>query len=572
MKPTQQRLGAREFMQKLSRGTIALPSIQREYVWTDQQVIGFMESIFKQRPLGNQFHLWIPNKEQFNDISKHARSIHFSKSKVDSKLEYLIIDGQQRLTSLHRVFTGELRLLFDPITGKFSKQNLKKEKQIFPDSKTAKYISVQELWLWQNTVEKFIESGNKEAFQSFKQKDLIFENIQKLMDELQSLAFDCTILDGHTTSDIIDIFIILNSAGKNVNTKESVIIPLLIQSIPGLRGAIDSFLDTKIRNKYNENLSSMIDVNFVAMTTVYQLFGYTNNIISYKSKDEFLKTEEGQASLEKAFEVVCEGIQKSMELLSSQLGINTSSMIESQFSVQVLSLAFGNRIPNENEKYEMNGKEHNAALLYFLVSNSFSRYSNISNRKRDIEIARDPQNAFTLLGKEVLSYRNDLNRTWFTEESLKNVKYTPGRMPVINLLGILLWRREAIGFFKGFEKIDFNLSDRHHIFPESKIRSSKQKDNIGNITYVDNSINRNDFKDKLPHEYLHTIGVLERYSNDTVKEQLEKHFIDLDQIENYPEGISEKELIKDFHNFIKFRRHLIANSLNEMLNKYASLI
>lgn len=572
MKPTQQRLGAREFMQKLSRGTIALPSIQREYVWTDQQVIGFMESIFKQRPLGNQFHLWIPNKEQFNDISKHARSIHFSKSKVDSKLEYLIIDGQQRLTSLHRVFTGELSLLFDPITGKFHKQNLKKEKQIFPESKTAKYISVQKLWLWQNTVENFIESGSKDSFQGFKEKELILENIQKLMDELQSLAFDCTILDGHTTSDIIDIFIILNSAGKNVNTKESVIIPLLIQSIPGFRGAIDVFLDTKIRNSYSEKLHSMIDVNFVAMTTVYQLFGYTNNIISYKSKDEFLKTEDGQKELQQAFDVVCDGIEKTMKILSSEIGINTSSMVESQFSVQVLALAFGNRVKNEKEKHEINGQEHNSALLYFLVANSFSRYSNIENRKKDIEIARNPKDAFSLLGTAVLGYRNDLNRTWFTEEILRNVKYTPGRMPVINLLGVLLWKREAIGFFKGFEKVDFNLSDRHHIFPDSKISGSKQKDNIGNITYVDSRINRNDFKDKLPHEYLHTIGVLENYEDSIVKEQLEKHFIDLDHIEEYSEDTSEKELIRDFEIFIKFRRQLIADSLNEMLNKYASLI
>jgi hypothetical protein len=572
MKPTTQRLGAREFMQKLNKGTIALPSIQREYVWTDQQVIGFMESIFKQRPLGNQFHLWIPNGKEYGEVSEHARSIHFSTNKVDPKLEYLIIDGQQRLTSLHRVFTGALDLLFDPITGKFYKQNQKKGNQVFPKSKTAKYISVRQLWMWPDTVEAFIDSGAKESFQRFKERDLIFNNIQKLMDELQGLAFDCTILDGHSTTDIIDIFIILNSAGQNVNTKESVVIPLLIQSIPGIRSKINNFIEEKVKSKYSEQLSSMIDVNFVAMALVYQMFGYTNNIRSYATKDAYLKHAEGQKLLDDSFTIVCKGLEEVLKLLSEELGINTSSTIESYFSIQVMALAFGNRNANSSDTHSVDATEHQAALLYFLVSNSFSRYSNMENRKYDIEIAKKSTGALVSLGRAMLKYRKELNRTWFTEESLRSVKYSPGRAPVINLLGIRLRQEGAIGLCNGLEKIDFNHSDKHHIFPESKIRSSKFKDNIGNITYINSNINRIEFKDKLPHQYLRNIGVLNTYDEVKVRTQLSKHFIDLDNINTYDDKYDEKQLIADFETFTKIRRHAIAASLNEMLNEYAELI
>lgn len=561
-------------MQKMSRGQIALPSIQREYVWTDLQVINFLDSIFKQRPLGNQFHLWIPNAEEYQKVSEHARSIHSVSSKGTRALDYLIIDGQQRLTSLHRIYSGESQFLFDPINKTFHTPNLDKLDKLYPKHSNGRYIDVKDLWLWPNTLEAFLDKATRKAFLSQKDNIEVLNNIQQLMDELQGLAFDCTILDGQTTSEIIDIFILLNSAGTKVNTKEAVIIPLLIQSIPNMRDMVTGFINDKIKSQYGNQFEKIIDVNFVCMTTIYQMFGYTNNIKSYKTKDEYLKTDAGQEELEKNFQIVTQGILKTLKLLSEKLGINTSSMVETYFSIQVLSLAFGNRKKSDNDKHILSGVEENAALLYFLVANSRSRYSGSKGmelRKNDIELARKGENSFVHLGKAMLMYRNRKDQTWFNAKDLENVKYQTGRSPVINLLGIVLWQRDAIGFYNGFSKIDFNNSDRHHIFPVSQVKESKHKDNIGNITFIHNEINRNDFKDSLPHVYMKELGVLKGMNDKTrVFEELNKHLIDLERIDIYSSGKipRKEEILKDYHSFIEIRRHEIANEFNKLLNKY----
>ncbi|MBC9706663.1 MAG: DUF262 domain-containing protein [Enterococcus sp.] len=560
MKLSHQRLGAREFMQKLGQGSIALPSLQREYVWTDKQVNSFLLSIYKERPLGNQFHLWIPAGIEANEVSEHSRTIASVRSSRDKKsnVEYLIIDGQQRLTSLQKIYSGQLNVYFNPMQGSFHM------------TKKSKYVSVRNLWLWQGDVEEFTNQEYGTPLKEGKEKDLILDSIQQLMDNIQGLTFDCTILDGHSSSDIIEIFTLLNSAGKNVNSKESIIIPLLIQAIPGMRLRITKFIENKIESKYGKNFQNIIDVNFVAMTIIYQIFGYTQNINFYKSKD--LQTGDGAKLLNDAFEKVTTGISLTLDLLDESLGINTGSMISSSFTIQVLALAFGNK--QNNTIHKISGKDHNAALLYFLVANSKSRYSKSDNnrpRNNDIIIAKS-NDAFNKLSETMINeYRGKKDHSWFKSDDLVQVDYKSGKKnPIITLLGIALRHRGAIGFADGFKKIDFSNCDRHHIFPSSKVKDHSVCDNIGNLTFIHSDINRKDFKDQLPDLYLHNIGVLKECSEDVIEDQLDKHFISINDINLSGHSLTgNKELLDSkFAAFVNHRRNLISNYFNTFLNSY----
>jgi hypothetical protein len=88
---------------------IALPDMQRPFVWEDSKVRDLLDSLFLGFPVGTLV-LW------HTTTAKNIRSIGKDPLKASSnaglRASALVIDGQQRLTSLHAVMRGE------PVVGK----------------------------------------------------------------------------------------------------------------------------------------------------------------------------------------------------------------------------------------------------------------------------------------------------------------------------------------------------------------------------------------------------------------------------------------------------------------------
>jgi Protein of unknown function DUF262 len=104
----------RKLMDQVTHGELRLPEIQRGYVWKQAQVAGLVDSLYREYPSGSIL-LW----ETADAVTeKHLQSAATGVSLI--KPLYLL-DGQQRLTSLHRVFTGHERaqVVFDVLTEKF---------------------------------------------------------------------------------------------------------------------------------------------------------------------------------------------------------------------------------------------------------------------------------------------------------------------------------------------------------------------------------------------------------------------------------------------------------------------
>ncbi len=77
------------------RGEIALPSFQRSYVWERQRIDDYLTALFKDRPTGVFLVLATSGEPMF--ISRTLRGVDVG---ADSEVSELILDGQQRLTSL----------------------------------------------------------------------------------------------------------------------------------------------------------------------------------------------------------------------------------------------------------------------------------------------------------------------------------------------------------------------------------------------------------------------------------------------------------------------------------------
>ena len=83
-------------LDQIDAGAIALPVFQRGYVWNRDQVRGLLESLYHRHPVGSLL-TWMTRTESVN-------------SRGDSPLQpgyvKLLLDGQQRITTLYGIIRG----------------------------------------------------------------------------------------------------------------------------------------------------------------------------------------------------------------------------------------------------------------------------------------------------------------------------------------------------------------------------------------------------------------------------------------------------------------------------------
>ena len=119
-------------LSQIKLGVIGLPDIQRPFVWPNAKVRDLFDSMYKGYPVG-YFLFWQTGAEEVG-----AKGIgQDAKQKAPS---LLIVDGQQRLTSLYAVVQKEpvlrdnfehryIRIAFNPLTGEFAVPDATTDKQ-----------------------------------------------------------------------------------------------------------------------------------------------------------------------------------------------------------------------------------------------------------------------------------------------------------------------------------------------------------------------------------------------------------------------------------------------------------
>lgn len=88
-----------------------LPAVQREFVWKPDQVLDLVDSLLKGYPIGTLM-IWQPEGGFEDNLSRYPFHVHFVRGQALSpspeapKACAMILDGQQRLTSLNIAFQG----------------------------------------------------------------------------------------------------------------------------------------------------------------------------------------------------------------------------------------------------------------------------------------------------------------------------------------------------------------------------------------------------------------------------------------------------------------------------------
>src|ERR1039458_9844575 len=95
-----QDISVRELVDMIDQGGLRLPELQRRYVWPATRVRDLLDSLYRGYPSGSILVWEAPDETPSRDLSIEQRVSAFGDHK-------LLLDGQQRLTSLAAVIRGE---------------------------------------------------------------------------------------------------------------------------------------------------------------------------------------------------------------------------------------------------------------------------------------------------------------------------------------------------------------------------------------------------------------------------------------------------------------------------------
>lgn len=200
-------------------GDIGLPDIQRPFVWSNAKVRDLFDSMYRGFPVG-YFLFW--ENAQANGVKQIGME-----EKAHSVPQRLIVDGQQRLTSLYAVFRGKrvldddyrerkIEIAFCPRTGTFEVADaaIRRNPEWIPN--------ISELWASGNSSYKMVK-GFLKALSDAKgeltedEEELISHNLDRLFD-LQKYPFTALEIAASVDEEqVADIFVRINSEGVKLN-------------------------------------------------------------------------------------------------------------------------------------------------------------------------------------------------------------------------------------------------------------------------------------------------------------------------------------------------------------------
>ncbi len=222
-------------------GDIGLPDIQRPFVWTPAKVRDLFDSMYKGFPVG---YLLFWSNDQFNTVRQIGTGP--KQAKIP---RLLIVDGQQRLTSLYAVLKGlpvldrdfqplHIKIGFRPRDGKFEVTDaaILRDPEFIPD--------ISRLWSDGTTSYKFVKQFLANLSQHREISDEEEEQISEAIDRLYDLQnYPFTALEISSVVDeeqVADIFVRVNSKGVQLRQADFILTLLSVFWDEG-RAALERF-------------------------------------------------------------------------------------------------------------------------------------------------------------------------------------------------------------------------------------------------------------------------------------------------------------------------------------------
>ncbi|WP_160051341.1 DUF262 domain-containing protein [Nocardiopsis sp. FR26] len=514
-------------LDQIDAGTVLLPEFQRGYVWNQDQVRGLMRSVYLGHPVGGLL-LW--------ETSTENMAVRGG-GPTGSGTHLLLLDGQQRVTSLYGVIRGRAPAFFEGNERAFTGLYFNVDSQRFqfhqPNIMNGDphWVSVTELFA-QGPVAYLSRFAEDPAAAK-----LYLERLNRLS-QITEKDFPQEKITGadRTVEEVVDIFNRVNSGGTHL-TKGDLALAKLCAQWPEARSAMRDILERWEEAGFSFKLDWLLR-NATAVASGRSSFDSLENV----STDEF----------KEALESSVHHVGTFLDAVSGRLGLDHDRVLMGRGAVPVVSrlLALNNG--------RFDDASHRDRVLYWYVHTAlWGRYTGPTETTWQQDYATVAASGVDGLISALERWRGgslDIYEHDF-DVATRGARFYP-------LLYMLSRVHGARDFGSGLE-LKAELLGRlsslqvHHVFPKRVLREqgyeSRQVNAIANFCFLTQDTNLG-ISYRKPEEYFPEVE--ERHPGVLASQWIPLE-PDLWKVENYPE-------------FLAARRELLARAAQDFLSELRS--
>jgi len=515
----------------IDSGHMALPEFQRGYVWNRDQVRGLMDSLYKRHPVGSLL-VW---------ATKSETAQHRGDGQLAAGVIKLLLDGQQRITSLYGIIRGHAPEFFDGNANSFTNLYFHLDREEFAFYSPIK-MADDPLWV---DVSDLMKSGNDGLGQLAARLGAMPELAPKIGDYVGRLSRVLGIKDinlhveevtgpDKTIDVVVDIFNRVNSGGTKLS-KGDLALAKICAEWPEARDRMKAALKKWYQAGFDFNLDWLLR-NINTIVTGEAKFNYLHHV----------ESERIQRGLERAEKA----IDYTLNLIGGRLGLDHDRVLFSRYALPVMT-----RYIDQRGGQLADAIEQDKLLFWFLQSAMWGRFSGSTESMIDkaLEQIEELEGGLDRLIEEL--------RLWHGGQHVE-----PGHFGGWSLgarFYPMLYMLTRVGEAKDWGTglpLKAHLLGRmsklevHHIFPKSQLYKHKyrksQVNAVANFCFLTKDANLK-ISNRRPIEYFPTI-------EDAHPGVLASQWIPMDP---------ELWKLDNYLDFLKARRKLLADAANSFLRE-----
>jgi len=571
-------------------GEIAIPEIQRPFVWNAAKVRDLMDSLYHGYPVGYLIAWRNPDVKLKDGQSSLGKRV--------------LIDGQQRLTALNAAVLGEyvvdknyrkrkIQIAYHPLEEKFEVHNPAIAKDVVWLPNVAEIVNGGLAYL-KNMVAEYCEKNDVD-------EDMIFARVDKLR-EIKNTLIGLIELDANLDIETVtEIFIRINSEGVVLSQADFVMSKIAANEVYGgtdLRKAIDYFCHLAVAPEHYPHIQendpeftktdyfrhmtwlkneiddlydpSYTDLIRVAFTSEFNR-GRLADLVSLLSGRNFETRTFEEPIAEESYRKFKQGVSafsnetnfKRFVMIIKSAGFIVPGMIR---SMNAINFAYVTYLKLRSMSYKSHDIEHYLRRWYVL-SVLTGRYSGSPESQFDFDIKQMASRDFGKYLQDVESA--ELSDAYWDVALVQSLQTSVASSPYYNVYLASQVKAKDKGFLSKeifVHDLITHRGDIHHIFPREYLKKrglTKGKYNqIANYVYMQSEINIQIGK-KAPKVYFGELWVQchdgeLKYGGISTMRTLNKNLA----MNAIPKSIFEMEF-EDFEQFLEERRTLMAQKIKE---------
>lgn len=471
----------------IDSGHMALPEFQRGYVWNRDQVRGLFDSLYRRHPVGGLL-VW---------ATQSLTATHRGDGQLAAGIVKLLLDGQQRMTSLYGVARGRPPEFFDGNIQAFTGLRFHLDNETFSFYQPVK-MKDDPLWIDVTEVMKNGQKGHEELIETLAGYPEIGTKAVKYSGRI-SRILGVLDIDLHTeevtgedkTLDVVvDIFNRVNSGGTKLS-KGDLALAKICADWPGGRDVMKGKLKEWEASGYHFNLD--------------WLLRSVNTVLTGEARFHYLH-EKGADEVKEALKRANRHIDNCLNMIGGRLGLDHDQVFFGRFGIPVMARYLDQR---ELKKLgPMSEKERDKLLFWFVQAAMWGRFSGSTESviDKDLEAITGQDGTLDPLLEQLRLWNGGLRAEagHFTGWSLGARFY-----PVLYLLTRMGESRDwGTGLpLKASLLGKMSRLEVHHIFPKAQLYKATGYDfrkpevnALANFCFLTKDTNLK-ISDRLPEEY-----------------------------------------------------------------------